>query len=191
METKQKLRFSKIYKKWYILLATSLVLTGMIYLISRMSFFQETELKLIDYRFRLSPQPEMADSNVVIIAIDDGSLEFFKNNGISWPWPRSYYAYVVDFFTACGSEAVIFDMQFYEPDIDREETDAEVTDGAFAAAMKENGGVILGIQLSEDSLSYDTDLSRFDLTVNNPLETGESKYNGLIAPLDIFLEFGG
>ena len=143
---------------------------------------------MIDYRFRLTPEPEKADSNVVIIAIDDRSLEFFKQNGITYPWPRSYYAYLVNYFTVCQSKAVIFDMQFYEPDIDREETDSAETDGAFAEAMKDNGGVILGIQLSEDSLAQDKDLSRFDLQVDYSKMERSGKYIGLIAPIDIFLE---
>ncbi len=184
---KKHIRFSKLYKKWYILLSFSFIFALVIYLLSLSSFMEETELKLTDYRFRVNPIPERADTNIVIIALDDGSLEFFKNNGISWPWPRSFYGYAVDYLTQAGAKAVIFDMQFYEPDIDREETYAEETDGDFALAMKNNGNVFLGVQLSEDSISTDVDLNRFSIPVNNPDENQAPKYSGVIAPLELFL----
>jgi adenylate cyclase len=185
---KTTVKFSRIYKKWYVLAAVSLLLTIILFLISQTGFMQEIEYKLTDQRFRLNAIPERADSNVVIIAIDDGSLEFFGENGISWPWPRSYYAYVVDYFTAAGARAVLFDMQFYEPDIDREETYAEETDGAFAEAIMNSGNVILGVQLSVDSLNREVDISRFSVPVQNREKNKAMAYNGLIAPLDSFLQ---
>ncbi len=185
MVEKKKIRFSKIYKKWYVLLLSSLAVTIILAFISSSSFFQETEMKLIDYRFRLDPVPENADSNVVIVAIDDGSLNFFKDNGVSWPWPRSFYGYMVDYFTAAGSKAVIFDMQFYEPDIDREETYAEETDGMFAKAIENNGNVYLGTQLLLDSTYIHPELTKFSI----PLEEKKLyKYNGVRAPIDPFIQ---
>jgi adenylate cyclase len=183
---KTKLKFSRIYKQLPVLAGFSFLLTLLLFFISQVSLLEEIEYKLTDYRFRFTSIPEKADSNVVIVAIDDSSLEFFAANGISWPWPRSYYAYVVDYFTACGAEAVLFDMQFYEPDIDREETYAAETDGMFAEAIAQSNNVFLGIQLSQDSINTETDLSRFSLTVKNPEENKAFDYNGYIAPLDIF-----
>ncbi len=189
MESKKStVKFSRIYKKWYALAAVSLLLTLLLFIISQTGFMQEIEYKLTDQRFRLESIPERADSNVVIISIDDSSLEFFSNNGISWPWPRSYYGYVVDYFTAAGARAVMFDMQFYEPDIDREETYAEETDGAFAEAIKNSGNVILGAQLSADSINTEVDLRRFSAPVKDRSKNRAMAYKGLIAPLDIFLQ---
>ncbi|MBN1948490.1 MAG: adenylate/guanylate cyclase domain-containing protein, partial [Candidatus Cloacimonetes bacterium] len=184
---KVRLKFSRLYKKWYILLSFSLLLAFLLYLLNTSSFLREMELKLVDYRFRLVPIPERADSNVVIIAIDDGSLRYFRDNGISWPWPRDFYGYLVDYFTIGGAAAVLFDMQFYEPDIDREETYAEETDGAFADAIAANGNVFLGVQLSRDSLDTDRDLTAFSLPLQNPEANPGRPFHGLIAPLEIFL----
>ncbi|MFC1887832.1 CHASE2 domain-containing protein [Candidatus Cloacimonadota bacterium] len=185
---KTSIKFSRIYKKWYSLAGVSIILTIVLFFISQTSFMQEIEYKTTDQRFRFEAIPERADSNVVIIAIDDSSLEFFSSNGISWPWPRSYYAYVVDYLTACGARSVLFDMQFYEPDIDREETYAEETDGAFAESIKNNGNVFLGIQLSMDSIGTDIDLDRFSVTIHNKDKNKARAYYGLIAPLEIFLK---
>ncbi|HHE39349.1 MAG TPA: CHASE2 domain-containing protein, partial [Candidatus Cloacimonetes bacterium] len=149
----------KIYKSWYVLLLFSLILLLLTYIITSSEFMKEVEYKLIDLRFKLAPIPERADSNIVIVTIDDASLNFFKENGISYPWPRSYYAHVVDYFSKAGAEAVIFDMQFYEPDMDWEETYAEETDGMFAESIAKAANVYLSAQLSADERLDRADLS--------------------------------
>jgi len=145
------------------------------------------EYKLIDLRFKLTPIPERADSNVVIVTIDDGSLNFFKENGISYPWPRSYYAHIVDYFKKAGAEAVIFDMQFYEPDIDREETYAEETDGIFAESIEKAGNVYLSAQLSADERLDRADLSGFSFQ-NEIIKNSVKNFPGVLAPIESFLE---
>ena len=114
---KHTIRLIKLYKKWYILLTVSLLLTLLVSFLTSTSFLKDTEMKMLDYRFQLDPTPEKADTNIVIIAIDDSSLDFFSENGISWPWPRSFYGYVVNYLTDAGARSVIFDMQFYEKDL--------------------------------------------------------------------------
>ncbi|MCD4796839.1 MAG: adenylate/guanylate cyclase domain-containing protein [Candidatus Cloacimonetes bacterium] len=185
-EKLHKIRLSKLYKKWYILIPVAAVLTVLVFLVCSISFIQETEYKFLDSRFKLNPVPQKADTNIVIIAIDDYSLDFFSENGISWPWPRSFYGYTVDYFTSAGARSIIFDMQFYEPDIDREETYAEETDGMFANAIENNGNVYLGTQLLLDSTYIHPELIKFSI----PLKEKEKlyKYNGVRAPIDPFIQ---
>ena len=110
--------------------------------------FETLELKTLDWRFRLSPQGRPASPDVVIVAIDEKSLLEFKRNGVVWKWPRDFYGALVRYLHKGGARAVAFDVLFSDPDIDRKGTDAEQTDGAFAAAMKEAGNVVLATQLS-------------------------------------------
>jgi adenylate cyclase len=147
---------------------------------------QETELKLLDYRFRLDPIPERADTSIVLVAIDDFSLDFFSENGISWPWPRSFYCYAVDYFTSAGARSVIFDMQFYEPDIDREETYAEETDGMFADAIENSGCIYLGSQLLLDSTFVHPYVSNSTIPIDDNFEP-EITFSGIRAPIDPFI----
>lgn len=182
---KQKIRLTKLYKKWYVLLAASFILAIIIFLFNKTPFLQDTEMKMLDYRFQLGPVPEKADTNIVIVAIDDSSLDFFSENGISWPWPRSFYGYALDYLTEAGARSVIFDMQFYEKDIEREETTAEETDNIFAEAIKNNGKVYLGVQLLKDENKihkkvYDYALSKKE----SDLET----FLGIRAPIESFLQ---
>ena len=177
----------KFYKSWYVLLLFALILLLFTYLICSSDFMKEVEYKLIDLRFKLVPIPERADSNVVIVTIDNGSLKFFSENGISYPWPRSYYAHVVDYFKKAGAEAVIFDMQFYEPDLDREETYAKETDGIYAESIEKAGNVYLSAQLSADERLDRADLSGFSFQ-NEIIKSSVKKFPGVLAPIDAFLK---
>ena len=185
-ENTHKFRLTKLYKKWYVLLAASLILTLFVYAFCSTSFMQETELKLLDQRFRLDPIPDKADTNIVLVAIDDFSLDFFNENGISWPWPRSFYGHAVDYFTSAGARSVIFDMQFYEPDIDREETYAEETDGMFASSIANNGSIYLGSQLLLDSTFVHPLVSNSTINIENKFDT-ETSFSGIRAPIDPFI----
>ncbi len=189
MQRKKEKEFNiiKIYKSWYILLLFSLVLLALTYLINSSDFMQEVEYKLIDLRFKLAPIPERADSNIVIVAIDDGSLNYFKENGISYPWSREFYAHIVDYFREAEATAVVFDMQFYEPDLNREETYAEETDGAFAESIKDAGNVYITAQLSEDERLDKPDLSKFSFQ-NENIKKSVGKFPGVLAPIEPFLE---
>ena len=181
---KHNIRFTKLYKKWYTLLIVSLLLTFLVSIFSSTPFLKDTEMKMLDYRFQLDPTPEKADTNIVIIAIDDGSLDFFSENGISWPWPRSFYGYAVNYLTDAGARSVIFDMQFYEKDIEREETIADETDNIFADAIKNNGKVYLGAQLIKDANDIHPKVNDF---VVDDQQTDLLPFQGIRAPIEPFL----
>ena len=181
---KHTIRLIKLYKKWYILLAVSLLLTSLVSFFSSTPFLKDTEMKMLDYRFQLDPVPEKADTNIVIIAIDDSSLDFFSENGISWPWPRSFYGYVVDYLTEAGARTVIFDMQFYEKDIEREETTAEETDNIFVDAIKNNGKVYLGVQLLKDTNDIHSKVNEFSI---DDQQIDLPPFQGIRAPIEPFL----
>jgi len=110
---------------------------------SRWGVLEWLEVKTLDLRFRLLAQPERASPEVVLVAIDDKSLAFFKQHGIVWKWPRDLYAALVRYLSRGRARVIVFDMLFADPDVDRVNADAEETDGAFAEAMRQAGNVIL------------------------------------------------
>ena len=109
--------------------------------------FESLELKMLDFRFRQFAKPEQSSKNVVLAAIDEQSLQHFKKNGIPWKWPRDFYATLVRYLNRGGAKVIVFDIFFSDPDIDRANTDAEETDGAFSKAIVEAGNVILASNL--------------------------------------------
>ncbi|MDY6914747.1 MAG: adenylate/guanylate cyclase domain-containing protein [Candidatus Cloacimonadota bacterium] len=178
-----KFNWSKLYKKWYIILLFSFVITLLSYSLGSITFLKEIEYRLIDYRFRFTSSVAEADSNIVVVAIDDGSLDFFEQNNVTWPWPRSYYAYFVNYLEDCGAKCIFFDVIFDSADTEREETTAAQTDGAFAAAIQ-NSSVILAAKLLPDSTSIPNKLESLNIKkfVWNP-----HQYRGIRAPIDTLL----
>lgn len=71
--------------------------------------YETLELKMLDLRFVLEPQPPCSEK-IVHIDIDDESLR-----KLGFPCPRKYYADLIDILTECGSEAIVFDIHFLEP----------------------------------------------------------------------------
>jgi adenylate cyclase len=67
--------------------------------------------------------PEHCD-NVVIACIDQKSIDYFEENvGYGWPWPRSFHGLLVEYLTDCKARAIVFDVLFSEPDMNRGEED--------------------------------------------------------------------
>ncbi len=66
---------------------------------------------------------ERADSDIVLVDIDDYSLRALADTIGRWPWPRATHAELVEWLLAQGARAVVFDIWFSEPDIQRPEFD--------------------------------------------------------------------
>jgi diguanylate cyclase len=74
-------------------------------------------------------QSRAASGNVVIVAIDDKSVQDLN----AWPWPRRYHAALLDRLTAAGAREIAFDDNF-ETATTRED------DQAFEEALKRSRG---------------------------------------------------
>jgi adenylate cyclase len=70
------------------------------------------ELNAINLAFQLRGR-QPPESPVVIVAVDDTS---FANSGLQWPWPRTYFAQMVDRLKAGGARLIAFDIFFHEPE---------------------------------------------------------------------------
>ncbi|HXE52503.1 MAG TPA: adenylate/guanylate cyclase domain-containing protein, partial [Tepidisphaeraceae bacterium] len=108
---------------------------------------------LYDSLYRLRPVTDQTNGPVVIVAVDDNSLNQLSHQGIGkksygWPWPREFWGYMLPYFQKCGARAVAFDMLFSEPSVFNEWSG---DDGAFAG--KVNGvkiPVIFGSLVQSD-----------------------------------------
>ena len=141
-----------------------------------------------DYLFRHASHPEDADTSVVIAAIDQKSLVFFDQQKVGWPWPREFYAILLDYLKTGGAKAVAFDMDFSQRDVDRLNVDARESDSSFASAIGRSGNVILT-----------TVLVRVDTADANFVHVGErfvlpasatrrydDRYNSIVIPIGEF-----
>ncbi len=173
--------FGSIYRRWYFALLIACVLAGFSYAIYRLPLFQVLERKVEDLHFILNKT--MPDSSIVLIAIDDNSLEFTRENHLPWPWPRDIWYPILTFLQQSGAKNILFDLQFTDPDFDRAETFADETDGMFAEAIRNKGDVILGVQLVPESTGVSSDIGTF--CVAEPPIPVEERYQGMLEPIEV------
>lgn len=88
----------------------------------RVHFFDDFELKVIDFAFKVrgplsgwtSRQEIPKDSlDIVIVDVDDESYRLIP---WTYPYPRELWAIVVDNLTSAGAKVIVFDIQFDSPD---------------------------------------------------------------------------
>ncbi|HRL06363.1 MAG TPA: CHASE2 domain-containing protein [Brevundimonas diminuta] len=92
------------------------------------------------YDALMRAEAEPTDEDIVIIAIDDRSLEALGQ----WPWPRDLHARLIDRLTQAGAGPVAYDVLF---------TEASQQDDALAAALARNGQVRLPVVLDAPGLN--------------------------------------
>lgn len=176
----------KQYKKLWFLALLSVALTSVFQLITLIPFIQDLEDKTIDYRFRLAPRPERADSNIVMLAIDDKTLKFAQDFKQGWPFPREFYALVTRYLEMQGAKAVIYDMQYYEPDFDRGDIDSASSDSSFATSMLECGKVFIGAQLVPEANSTSNNMERQALAIQDIGKLKIPEWKGILEPIELF-----
>jgi adenylate cyclase len=115
------------------------------------NLFEAFELKTLDWRFRLLSSPEEASEDIVIIAVDQKSLDYYEElQSIPWPWPRGLYEAVISFVNGGGAKAVIFDILFTERSGYGYEDDEYFTE-----VVKDAGNVYIPYFLSQQERPVD------------------------------------
>jgi adenylate cyclase len=64
----------------------------------------------LDLRFNLFPDTSAASDSIVIISVDDASLESME--WLGWPWPRQIWSDMTGFLFQAGAKVVYFDITF-------------------------------------------------------------------------------
>lgn len=180
-----KPNISKHYKSIWLILLYSLVLGTIAFGISSLPVFQDIEHRTQDLRFQLAPMPAKADTNIILVAIDQGSLDNARSLGQGWPFPRSFYALVTYYLNQAAPKAILYDILFDEHDFYRGDEDGDFMDAAFAGAMKRGGRTALIMTLSSEPSDPDPALERFASDVP---AAGLPLYQGAETPIPIFLD---
>jgi len=138
-------------------------------------------LKTLDLMFRHVPLPK-ASPRVVVVTVDQPDLDFFKTQGVTWPWPRQIYAPLIDFCRRSGARAVIFDILYTEASSYGPEDDQRLA-GAAAAA----GNVVFPFFLSREdkpsSPGTDELLNKAALAISGSPPPDATGYRSLLAPI--------
>lgn len=100
-----------------------------------------------DVLLALNARQRPQSDRVVIVDIDQKSLEELNDEAGSWPWPRSVHGELIEQIARQHPQAIAFDILFNEPDIFRPEHDE-----AFAEAVARHPQVWLAMTLNSDGL---------------------------------------
>ncbi len=74
------------------------------------------EARTWDARARFFASRREPDQRVVLVLLDQASLDWARDAmGLTWPWPREVYSYLVNFVGRSGAEALAFDVLYLEP----------------------------------------------------------------------------
>lgn len=102
-----------------------------------MPFFSSFELKAYDLFSRMLNQ-EKGAPEIVVVQVDQSSLDSLAADGVTWPWPRQMY--VPLFERLSQADAVFVDVIFSEPSSYGNEDDT-----ILATAIGKNGNIILPV----------------------------------------------
>jgi len=125
---------------WGVIIAFALAVVVTVLLL--FGVFRDLELKSLDTRYKNRGPMDVSQSKLIIIAIDD---QTFKSCRDRYPYPREYYATLVENLQEVGVKTIMFDIQFTEPDYKNPKGDS-----ILAAAIKKNGNVILAGKIARE-----------------------------------------
>ncbi|MFN8400960.1 MAG: adenylate/guanylate cyclase domain-containing protein [Anaerolineales bacterium] len=109
---------------------------------------------------------EKPSGEIVIVAIDDQS---FNWTGLQWPWPRSYFAEIVNQINKGGGAVVGMDLILFEPDEKQPENDL-----ILAKALGESPASVAVMQINKTGgEGYETE------TLSKPLTAYRDVLDGM------------
>jgi adenylate cyclase len=125
------------------------------------------ELKTLDLRFHYLARPEKPGTPIVLVAIDQASLDLLEKDTVYWPWPRGVYEALTRYLKAAGAKGVVFDLLYTSPS-----SFGPADDASFAASMKELPSV----------LAVETSAKKQELRLAPPPERFALKTEGRVGP---------
>src|SRR4030042_4297163 len=133
-------------------------------LLDSLNVLRPLEWKSWDLRLRLLSRPSQASGDIVLIMIDQESLDVYeKSQGMPWPWPRQMYAVFVDYLKAGGAKALFLDLILSETSRYGVEDDE-----ILSRAMADSGNVFVPFFLRAETKAVDAEalpqLERFSLS---------------------------
>jgi adenylate cyclase len=120
-----------------LFLAVGLAATGLGLVAYGTNVLRELELDTVDARFSIRGDQKPPEQ-IEVVAIDDITFSNFnsRQENVRYPFPRRYFARVIDRLAADGAKVIAYDIQFTE------QTDP-ANDNALVEAVAKAGNVVL------------------------------------------------
>lgn len=81
-----------------------------------MGWFERAELFLYDVQAKTFRADKAPNDKVKVLLVDEATLKSMDPIAGRWPWPRAIWADLLEFLSAGGAKAVMFDILFLEHD---------------------------------------------------------------------------
>ena len=104
-------------------------------------YLEILELKNYDFMMSVLRGPLSVPEEIVIVGIDQSSIDEFQALGESWPWPRYFHAVLIRSLNRAGVRGIIFDLESNPED-----------DSDLAAAIRESRAPVI-LAAAEDSIN--------------------------------------
>jgi adenylate cyclase len=128
----------------FAIAALSTVIAILLYQIPLM---KTMEWKIYDLEFRKLTNPDQASRDIVMIEIDEESLQRMAENGFGrYPYPRDTYAALLKYLEKGRPKVITFDIPFIEPDTG---TDGPARDEELVDATRRLGNVVHSFIVSD------------------------------------------
>ncbi len=106
------------------------------------------ELGLYDWRMRQVADPRSVHPDIVLVEINDLSIQDLAPVAGRWPWPRVLQSSLIDFLKRGGARVIAYDVTLLEPSLEAVKFGGDVwtpeqSDGAMVDSVRAAGNVIL------------------------------------------------
>ncbi len=155
-------------------------------LVSITDVYKSIEYNFNNTTYRMAGITKSNIDEIIIVTIDDLSLIEAEKLGIYWPWSRDMYAYLSEYMINDGARAVLFDVIFTGPDLDRSTSIGAENDAKFHEVMVNTDRLVIGFNV-------DNRFERSDILNVKPISNAStirnvSKFKYLFAPHEPFRE---
>ena len=162
-------------RKVLILTISSFAISLLIFLSNVLGAF---ELKAYDL-FSRYLNPARSSNDIVIIQIDQSSIDVLSKEDITWPWPRQMYAPIIEYLSR--ADAIFMDVLFTEPSSYGQEDDA-----ILAEAIKKASNVYLPFVLTRQEKTMTSEDLEFikRISIRDTIYPSLT-FNSAVAPIDV------
>lgn len=150
---------NKFTKNIFYLIIAALSVVLLFFIVSKTNtntFFSEIESKTFDIRQKIIAKYKHVSKDIIIISIDDASLEYLLEKQGEWPFPRKFYAQIVDYLEEQNPKSIAFDLMFIKSLKNNPKSDKKLSD-----VFKKYDNVFT-------SINFDNQSEEFRKSINLP-----------------------
>lgn len=129
----------------------AVILSAVMIIVSQSRWLTLLELKTADARIRWFRKDLSAPEDIILILIDEASLDSMQTLFGRWPWPRRVFADVIDFLSNCEAKRIMVDILFTERQLSsRSGADLSEDDHALVMSTRKARNIFHSSQFNQD-----------------------------------------